>query len=74
MFFYACNERMMEVAAPKKRAKPMEMCLCGRCREQFNSPAYRIKRADPYQTTKDTCTFCNFRSGYDYLVYDRDAS
>ena len=50
--------------------KPMEICLCPRCASQFyNSPHYYIKRADYNQTTKEPCTYCNIRSGYDFLIF-----
>ena len=57
--------------------EPMEMCLCSRCASQFyNSPNYFIKRVDPFQTKKEPCTYCNYRYGYDFLIFDlaEDAS
>ena len=45
------------------------MCLCGTCAENFRSTgAYLLRRVDPAQTAKDTCTYCNQRMGVDYEV------
>ena len=50
----------------------IELCLCGKCASDFfNTPGHYIKRADKTQTIKDTCTYCNVRQGYDYIVVDR---
>ena len=50
----------------------IELCLCGKCASDFfNTPGHYIKRADKAQTIKDTCTYCNVRQGYDYIVVDR---
>ena len=50
----------------------IELCLCGKCASAFfNTPGHYIKRADKTQTIKDTCTYCNVRQGYDYIVVDR---
>lgn len=55
----------------QKKPKPLELCLCPRCAAQFyNSAKHYIKRADPEQMVKDTCTYCSTGTGYDYLVYD----
>ena len=37
----------------------------------IDTPGHYIKRADKAQTIKDTCTYCNVRQGYDYIVVDR---
>ena len=51
--------------------EPMEICLCSRCASQFyNSPNHYIKRVDPYQTVKEPCTYCNYRYGYDFLIFE----
>lgn len=51
--------------------EPMEICLCSRCANQFyNSPKHFIKRANPFQTVKEPCTYCNYRYGYDFLIFD----
>ena len=51
--------------------EPMEICLCSRCANQFyNSPKHFIKRANPFQTEKEPCTYCNYRYGYDFLIFD----
>jgi mRNA interferase MazF len=49
------------------------LCLCPTCAGEFyNTPNYYIKRADINQTTKSTCTRCNVRQGYDFLVVQRE--
>lgn len=51
------------------KPQAMTLCLCHTCVENFFSTgAYFLKRIDPYQTEKDTCTYCSQRTGYDYLV------
>lgn len=45
------------------------LCLCPTCANEFyNAPGHYIKRADINQTAKSTCTRCNVRQGYDFLV------
>lgn len=49
----------------------IELCLCRRCARAFyNSAHHFIKRADPFQTVMEPCTYCSYRSGYDYLIFD----
>jgi mRNA interferase MazF len=51
------------------KPKTMTLCLCPTCAENFFSTgAYYLKRVDPYKTEKETCTYCNQRRGFDYLV------
>ena len=51
------------------KPKTMTLCLCPTCVENFFSTgAYYLKRVDPYKTEKETCTYCNQRRGFDYLV------
>ena len=53
------------------RENPMLMTLCARCAWQFyESPWHRIRREDPWQIELETCTYCNVRRGYDYIIYD----
>ena len=48
------------------------MCLCGVCAENFrNTGAYYLRRVDPEQAAKDTCTYCNQRMGVDYEIISR---
>ena len=50
----------------------MLLCLCPICASQFyTSPGHYIKRANLNQTIKDTCTFCNVRQGFDFLVVQK---
>lgn len=72
-FEYTEEIRFQRTVRVRKRivGEPMEICLCSRCASQFyNSPKHLIKRADPFQTVKEPCTYCNYRYGYDFLIYD----
>ena len=41
--------------------------LCPRCLTAFrNARGIRVRRADPYQLTKEPCTYCQTRFGFDY--------
>lgn len=56
-------------AVQKSEEGSLTMALCGRCAANFrDTGAYILKRADPGQTEKDTCTYCGQRRGYDYEV------
>ena len=49
--------------------KEMTLCLCSACVDNFFSAgSYLLRRADPLQVEKDTCTYCNQRRGFDYIV------
>lgn len=51
-----------------KRA--IEITLCRTCAEQFwESKEHYIERMDKNQAIKDTCTYCQTRSGYDFRIY-----
>lgn len=54
-----------------KRERSGEIrCLCPKCLSDYMAnPAYRVRRVDPFSTTKDTCDKCN-NMGYDYMLYD----
>ncbi len=50
----------------------IELCLCGKCATDFfNTPGHYIKRVNKDQTVKDTCTYCNSRPGFDYIVVQK---
>ena len=38
----------------------------------YGSGAYSLRRIDPQQTEKDTCTYCNQRTGYDYEIIPKN--
>ena len=43
--------------------------LCPHCLSAFrNARGIRVRRADPYQLTKEPCTYCQTRFGYDYYI------
>ncbi len=45
------------------------ICLCRTCAENFyGSGAFVLRRVNPEQTEKDTCTYCNSRKGFDYEI------
>ena len=53
----------------RRAREAMVLCLCSRCASYFsNSPDYYLLRHDPDQMVKETCTFCNIRTGYDYWI------
>lgn len=52
--------------------KALTLCLCSSCVRQFyNSPYHVVRRIDPLQQNRDTCTYCEFRQGYDYRIIER---
>ena len=55
-----------------ERWEPILITLCGSCVAQFYSVSgYRLQRADRDQVTKEECTYCGCRRGYDYLLYSK---
>ena len=53
--------------------KKLILCLCNTCADKFcGSGAYSLRRIDPQQTEKDTCTYCNQRTGYDYEIIPKN--
>ena len=47
----------------------LEMCLCKKCLDSFNQAgAYRIRRKSMHQKVFETCTYCKYRMGYDYII------
>lgn len=43
--------------------------LCPRCLNAFcNTRGIRVRRADPGQTVKEPCTYCQTRFGFDYYI------
>ena len=44
--------------------KKLILCLCSTCADNFyGTGAYYLRRIDPVQVAKDTCTYCNQRKG-----------
>ena len=53
--------------------KKLILCLCSTCADNFyGTGAYYLRRIDPQQTEKDTCTYCNQRTGYDYEIIPKN--
>lgn len=47
--------------------KKLILCICSTCADNFcGTGAYSLRRIEPQQIEKDTCTYCNQRKGYDY--------
>lgn len=56
---------------PEQEEEPdsMTLCLCPACAAQFfNSPEHIIRRVNPLNTVKESCTYCQVRYGYDYTI------
>ena len=52
-----------------RELQPFSMTLCRTCADNFRSAGvYYLRRSDPRQTVKETCTYCNHRMGFDYEV------
>ncbi len=55
-----------------QRPEPILITLCRSCASQFYSAnRYSMKRADEQQLTKEDCTYCGARKGFDYLLYPK---
>ncbi len=53
--------------------KSFELCLCSSCLNNFFSTKdYEIRRIDPFQSVKETCTYCQQRTGYDYKITNKN--
>lgn len=53
--------------------KKLILCLCSACADNFyGTGAYSLRRIDPQQVEKDTCTYCNQRKGYDYEIIPKN--
>lgn len=49
--------------------REMELCLCATCAGSFyDIPIYKIRRRDLNQITKEPCTYCSSRLGYDFII------
>lgn len=56
-----------------KQNHSITMCLCGICADNFRSTgAYILRKATPHQAEKDTCTYCNQRTGYDFEIIPKN--
>ncbi len=56
----------------KMEIKSFELSLCGTCLNNFFSTKdYEIRRIDPFQSVKETCTYCQQKTGYDYSIKSR---
>ena len=51
--------------------RPMYLCLCPVCLGQFlDTGIYKIVRENHGQA-KERCDFCNYRNGYDFIIYSK---
>jgi len=56
----------------KAERKGDVMCLCPSCLDGFRSiPGMTVHRMDPFQKERDSCSYCNVRLGYDYVLFDK---
>ncbi|MDR2650184.1 MAG: hypothetical protein LBB94_10775 [Clostridiales bacterium] len=50
-------------------SEDMLLTLCPHCVGQFyNIPGNTVRRTDKNQKIKETCMYCNYRDGYDYVI------
>ncbi len=53
--------------------KEFEACLCSKCLNNFiQTHNYTIYRVNKTQLEKDTCTYCQQRTGFDYKIIHND--
>ena len=53
-----------------KNSDVMLLDLCPKCASfYYNSPSYNIRRTSYLQRVKETCTYCQVRTGYEYIVF-----
>jgi mRNA interferase MazF len=53
--------------------KPMELTLCTVCaRQYYNSPEHNITRKSKTQRIKEHCDFCSVRTGFDYIITQKE--
>ena len=63
------NALAISVGLKKRKQNGLIMVLCQTCAQVFyDSPYHNIRRADPTQTLKEHCTYCNVRDGFDYVI------
>lgn len=56
----------------EKKNNGLEICLCPTCVSAFYAiPTNKVIRKDPYQASRDICTYCNSRWGYDFLIFKK---
>jgi mRNA interferase MazF len=68
--------KLMDAALLKSldlKSKPTEeptlITLCATCFREFESnPDFNVRRTDYHQDIKDTCDYCQYRSGFDYWL------
>ena len=66
------NDTEVMIMSRNFSRKPDESTLttrCPRCLNAFrNARGIRVRRADPYQLTREPCTYCQTNFGYDYYI------
>jgi mRNA interferase MazF len=48
--------------------EPTEMTLCYTCKSQFEDSGFEVRLLSNPKDPKDTCDFCNIRTGFNYEV------
>lgn len=57
---------------PKRERKGIVLCLCPRCRSEFQAVSENIvKRVDHFQAEKEPCDKCQVGYGYDYMIFKK---
>ena len=66
---YETEEMIMSRNFTRQPDESTLTTLCPRCLNAFrNTRGIRVRRADPYQLTKEPCTYCQTNFGYDYYI------
>ena len=74
--FGLCKPRKTHISLSDKQADEPEMvlCLCNTCANDFfGTGAFLLRRANPKQTHKEKCDYCNMRMGWDLIVRRKQA-
>ena len=65
--------RALKVSLALLRNEPNRITLCPACASAFyHSGSHYIRRADPYQSSKSMCDYCNSNYGFDYFLTDKE--
>jgi hypothetical protein len=60
---------MKKKSKGQKAGGEMLLCLCAACVKQFyDSPEHKVRRMNPDQESKEACSYCSVRRGFDYIV------
>lgn len=74
--FGLCKPKKKHIDIENKPADTPEMilCLCNTCANDFfGTGAFLLCRANPKQTHKEKCDYCNMRMGWDLIVRRKES-